>query len=310
MKKLRLITILAYFFAFVACEEILLEDDISQLEIKLLAPSNNSQISVNNIQFDWRALEGASSYRIQIATPSFGDATQFLLNTEIDTTTTQLPLHPGNYAWRVKGINGGYETPFSKGSFEVVAATEFSENTITLLTPEDNVITNEVSQELSWAQIDGASLYRIQVLNDIDEIVSEETTNQTTSNIQFGEGAFDWQVRGENGSQNTQYARRSLLVDITLPNVPELVSPINETILNSSEVVFEWNRESVAGSVEGDSLFVSSDANFTDLVLAELVTNSFSTTLENDTYYWLMKAFDEAGNESEDSAVFSFTVNN
>jgi len=307
-KQLRLITALAFLLGITSCEEILFEDDISEMQVQLLAPALNAEIASNSIRFDWQLIEGASTYRIQVATPTFENASQFVFDSELDTTTAEIQLNPGNYQWRVKGLNGGYETAYTTGTFTVVVPTDFSQLTVILTGPEDGRVTNEVNQQLSWQSLDGATLYRVQTLED-GNLLSEETTTALTLPVLFNEGDFVWQVRAENGTQNTLYTSNTLLVDTTAPNVPDLLSPTDGNTLSTSEISFEWSREDIPGSVESDSLFIYRDVDLTDLVLADQVSMPFSTTLTNDTYYWLMKASDEAGNESADSAVFSFTVN-
>ena len=91
--------------------------------------------------------------------------------------------------------------------------------------------------------------------------------------------------------------------------MPMLSSPQDEIELTSGDVTFEWTRELLEGSVEFDSIYVYRDMTLTDLVIKEESTSPFATTLTNDTYYWLVKSFDEAGNEGVSSSTFSFTVN-
>lgn len=293
-----------------ACEGVITEEDISDIEVRLLSPTNNAEISTNLVRFDWREVEGARSYNIQIATPSFGSPDQFLLDTQVDSLTTyEFELTEGRYQWRVKAMNEGYETRYSRASFDVVPVANFSDNTVILSSPENNLITNESSQILNWQEVDGATLYRLQVLEN-DAVVGEESTTGTQQTFSFPEGNITWQVRAENGSENTLYSARSLLIDVTDPNTPALTLPQDEAVLAIQDVSFEWTRELINGSVEFDSIYIYRDENLTDLVESNEATSPYATNLVNDTYYWFVKAFDEAGNESNDSAIFSFTIDN
>ena len=60
-----------------------------------------------------------------------------------------------------------------------------------------------------------------------------------------------------------------------------------------------------------DSIYVYSDVNLTTLSFKGLgVNKSYSKErLEKNTYYWFVKAFDKASNESEKSSVFQITLN-
>ncbi|MNY78328.1 hypothetical protein D3C86_2185280 [compost metagenome] len=72
---------------------------------------------------------------------------------------------------------------------------------------------------------------------------------------------------------------------------------------------FEWTRGEIAGSTEKDSIYIYKDNALTTLHLKNEGVSPFSASLDLGTYYWFVKAFDEAGNVSDKSIVFSFTVN-
>jgi len=294
-----------------SCEEggLLIENDISADRVTLLAPGENAQIGTNSIRFDWEALEDATGYELQVVTPNFDNPGQFAVNTILDSLTNfEQILDVATYQWRVRAINSNYKTPYSTASFEVIPVTNFSDNTVVLITPQDNLITNEAEQQMSWGLIDGATLYRIQILEN-DAVVSEESTSETVLISTFPEGNLEWQVRAENGTENTEYSKRTILVDLTAPNAALLTSPADQSTLDTNPVAFTWTRKPIAGSTERDSLFIYRDSGLTDLVLKDQAITPFEIDLENNTYYWLIKSYDEAGNTSDPSSTFSFTLN-
>ncbi|MEM7087109.1 MAG: hypothetical protein AAF489_13060 [Bacteroidota bacterium] len=310
MKK-QLYILLVTTLSLLSCEEggLLIENDISTDQVTLLAPSENAQIASNSIQFDWEALEDATSYELQVVTPNFDNPVQFVVNEILDSLTNfESILEVNPYEWRVRAKNSNYETSYSSASFEVIPVSNFSDNTVVLLSPENNLITNESEQELSWEPINEAITYRIQLLEN-GAVISEENTTKTVAAITFSEGSLEWQVRAENGLENTAYAARNILIDITAPNAASLVSPADQSIITTPTVSFNWTREPLAGSTEIDSLFIYRNSALTDLVLKDQATAPFETDLENNTYYWLIKSYDEAGNESAPSGTFSFTLN-
>ncbi len=255
-------------------------------------------------------MEGSINYEIQIATPSFANASQLVLNTVTDSTFYQVELIENEYEWRVRAQNSGYSTSYSSSKFKIVPITNFSNYTLILISPSNGIITNEDTYNLKWEDVPEATQYRIQVLDENGEPVQSETTTETSLDITFTEGSLVWQVRAEKDNEFTLYSQRNILVDKTTPNVPTLTAPTDEQIFTNPLVSFDWTRTLIVGSVEFDSIYVYRNLNLTDLVLREEVESPFETTLEtNDTYYWYMKAFDEAGNESGDSTVFSFTIN-
>ncbi len=293
-----------------ACEEggLLIETDISDKTLVLLAPGDGVEVASNVVFFDWAAVEDATTYEIQVATPDFDNPQQLVVNVTDTITSYEQQLNTGNYEWRVRAKNSNYETAYTTASFKVVQAANFSDNIVVLSAPANNLVTNVAGQNLQWQSIDGATLYRIQILEN-GTITDEQTTAATNLDVTFPEGSHTWQVRAENGTENTLYSSREILVDITNPNTPTLTKPVDEVVLTSGGVSFEWTRAAIQGSVEFDSIYVYRDVNLTDLAVKDRATSPFDATLVNDTYYWFTKAFDEAGNESPDSSVFSFTVN-
>lgn len=116
MKK-KLLTFCFLIFLF-SCEAIFVED-ISDRNVFLLAPTNNSEVANGAILFNWNSVEDTDSYQIQIAIPDFQNASQILLDSITTNTSITKELEIGEYQWRVKAMNSDYETPYSTSSFSV-----------------------------------------------------------------------------------------------------------------------------------------------------------------------------------------------
>ncbi|WP_281336234.1 hypothetical protein [Flavobacterium eburneipallidum] len=297
------------FLTFISCEEILMEKDISNREVVLVAPMNNAQFYSTGVTFFWETVADATEYQLQIATPNFANPLQIIVDTKIkeNSFTQQLPV--GNYEWRVRAINSGYSTDYSSRLVSVVSNADFQNNIVVLNTPANNLITKKTVQNLSWGAIIGATGYQVQIYDGNNTIVKDETVTTTNLNYTFTEGNFFWKVRATNGTQQTLYTSRSALVDTTVPNIPVLSSPANTSTTANTNVSFQWSRTSITGSVEKDSIFIYTDAALTVSKLKKEAVTPFSTTLDSGTYYWYTKSFDEAGNSGTKSSVFSFTVN-
>ncbi len=108
-------------FLISSCEEIVNEENISNDTVQLLAPSNDAVLATKQkISFNWEALGGANSYKLQIATPNFISATQIQLDTLVSRTDFTIDsLVAKSYEWRVKGLNSAYETVYSSNTFVV-----------------------------------------------------------------------------------------------------------------------------------------------------------------------------------------------
>jgi hypothetical protein len=310
MKKLLSLLCLSLFF--IACEDIVLEDDITDETVVLLAPANDAQFYSTSITFTWDPIENGSQYRIQIAWPNFENPMQIVSDQVVDTTSFTTQLNLGQYQWRVQGINSSYSTAFSTRSFTVVSNEDFQNNSVALQSPSDNSLTNVPVQNFSWQSVLGATGYHIQIINtDDNSLVTEQDVTSISYNYTFAtDGSFLWKVRATNGQQNTLYATRTIAIDSTPPNTPVLTAPANQSNSSSNEVTFQWTREPIAGSTEKDSIYIFNDSNLTDLEYENEESSPYTTTsLSDGTYYWYVKSFDAAGNTSQQSSVFSFTLN-
>lgn len=298
-----------FFISFFSCEEILLEKDISKSTVVLLAPVNNAQFFSTGVTFTWENLTDATEYQLQIAKPNFANPLQIVLDTKIKTTsfTQQLPI--GIYEWRVRAVNSGYSTNYVSRLLTVVSDVDFQSNTVVLNAPINNLITKTALQNLSWQSIIGATSYQVQVYDSNNTVISDQTTTATNVNYTFTEGNYFWRVRAINATQQTLYSSRSVLIDTTAPNTAVLSSPANTSLLTNTNVNFQWDRVPITGSVEKDSIYIYSDTALLVLKLKNEATTPFTSNLNTGTYYWFIKSFDQAGNVSNKSSVFNFTIN-
>lgn len=306
------------FLTGTGCDDIMEVPDISEEEVVLTAPAEGVTVRGNAVTFTWEPVEDAEAYVLQVATPDFPNASQVVIDRTIQKDTLGNPLPttfskemlPNSYAWRVKAVNSGYETPFTTHHFVLTESDDFSGNTVILNAPDDNFVTNQAEVTLSWGAIAEATGYRLQVLTGEGGTIQEEEITETALEVTFPEGSFTWQVRAEKETESTLYSSRELLVDLTPPNTPELTAPADERTTTDTEITFTWSRTAVTGSPEYDIIYIYSDDSLQNLVDEEEVTDkTFTKTLEKGTYYWNVKGFDRAGNEGEISETYSFTIN-
>ena len=116
IKKLFLIFL---FVGFIACDDIIEVVDISNETVTIIAPVNGSVIDTTRVNFTWKAMEEAETYHLQVATPTFNEATQIVLDTVVTKTEVSKTLNNNNYEWRIKAKNSGYETVYTTQSFSV-----------------------------------------------------------------------------------------------------------------------------------------------------------------------------------------------
>lgn len=149
----------------------------------------------------------------------------------------------------------------------------------------------------------------MQIYNSLATIISNQNTTNTNLNFTFPEGSFSWRVKASNGSESTLYSSNTILIDTTAPNVPILSAPTNASSASGTSLNFQWSRVLIPGSNEYDKIYIYKDAALTNLQSETQATSPFNTSLTSGTYYWFVKGFDAAGNESARSSVFSVIIN-
>jgi len=119
------ILLLLIAISFCSCDDIIEVTDISNEQVTLLAPLNNTVVADSLVNFNWNSVNEAESYLVQIATPNFENASQLVLDSVIviDTsftgTSVSRMLLDNTYEWRVKAFNSDFETDFSLSRFRV-----------------------------------------------------------------------------------------------------------------------------------------------------------------------------------------------
>ncbi len=308
MKKAHLY-IFACFCILFSCEEVLFEEDLSDQKTVLIAPSQDATVETTAVTFSWETVDQATEYHLQLAQPDFEKTTQIVIDTIITGTNFNATLIKNDYQWRVRGQNSGSSTPYALANFKVIESEDFSSREVLLVAPENDKITNTTTPSLQWQAVADAVLYRVQLLNQSNEVISEKTTNSTSTSLTFPEGVTQWKVRAENDTQSTLYTTRTLTVDSKNPKQPAVTAPLNDATQSGTIVTFSWTREAVEGTAEFDSIYIYTDEQLTELAKKDRITSPSDIDLEaSGTYYWILKAFDEASNQSEASTKSRFTI--
>lgn len=293
-----------------SCSDIVEEPDISLEKVKIIAPVNQTEVKGNVVNFTWESVADADSYLLQVASPDFNQAAQVYIDSLIKNTSFTQELLPNDYQLRVKAVNSAYETAYTYSAFTVRKSDGFEGNTLLLKNPSNNYSTNVATVTYSWDVIEGAVAYQIQVLDESGTVLSDETIDTPSIELTMTEGNFRWQVRAINEAEEaTLYSSRAILVDLRKPNTPKLIAPIDEGIESEGTVTFSWERESISGSTEIDSIYIYSDENQIELYKKGIgVASNYTTDMEVGNYFWKVKAFDTAGNISDDSNLNELTV--
>nr|WP_299339491.1 hypothetical protein [Allomuricauda sp.] len=210
---------------------------------------------------------------------------------------------------------------------DILEEVDISDRRVVVFAPLDSTVVSSNSVNFNWDRVEDATSYRFQLALPnfmdtqqlvLDSIFELDTLNQVGTQLQHDleNGSYEWRIKALNSGFETPYTQSSFVVngdenlDLDPPNTPQLVSPINGAAQDESTVNFSWTREDVPGTAERDSIYFFSDEALQDLVGKDIGANkTYSANFASGTFYWFVKAFDAAGNESDDSTTFSFTVN-
>lgn len=94
------------------CE--LLEEDISEVRIEVVAPADKAVAAPGPVDFRWRTVKRAAGYELTVASPSLAGATCIVVDTLLlaDTLSRsygcRAMLDAGEYEWSLRAFNGGY----------------------------------------------------------------------------------------------------------------------------------------------------------------------------------------------------------
>lgn len=112
MKKT--LSFLAAALLLCGCE--VLEKDLTERKIRVIAPADGVTVAAGEVLFRWQSVEDATGYEFRIVTPAFAAAERVILDTVLLADTLarsygcRVRLDAGHYAWSVAGFNGSYTT--------------------------------------------------------------------------------------------------------------------------------------------------------------------------------------------------------
>jgi hypothetical protein len=210
---------------------------------------------------------------------------------------------------------------------DLLEEVDISNQQVTIFAPVDGSVINTNAVQFNWNTVEEATSYRFQLADPnfentrqllIDSILPLDSLNNVGASINqtLLNGNYAWRIKALNSNFETVYTTAGFQVngdeniDLQAPNTPMLVAPTNGTTQNETTVAFSWTREDVPGTAERDSIYFYEEETLTTLISKDIGSNkTYAATVTSGTYYWFVKAFDTAGNESAASEIFNFTIN-
>ena len=115
-----------FLIALVGCDDVL-EEDITDDNITITAPLNETTVVSNAVTFQWNSNSGSEDYRVQV-----NDASNVMVvDSLVPANSFTYPLSPGVYSWRVRGENFAYQTAYTfPVSFTMEASEDMTNQTV------------------------------------------------------------------------------------------------------------------------------------------------------------------------------------
>ncbi len=273
-----------------------------EFPIIAISPAIGQKLATSTVTFDWDDIPGANKYRIQLSLdPSF-NTTVFTAKTTASTYAYLTNLtNAKTYYWRIQPRYGD-----TWGDW-LPALMFYSKNPPTapeLVSPLSGTITNDNDVTLTWNTAERGEYYRVQIAKDLlfTTTVLDETLGTgilSKSLPDFADGKYYWRVRAydEVDAKGKWSAVWSFKVDTKPPAVTALYKPKNGAVKTSTPN-FSWYAASGAktyvfeyGTTPGFTTPTYSSPSLA-------VLSHKPPAMAEGTYYWRVRAFDKAGNES------------
>jgi hypothetical protein len=296
-------------FLFCFCTDVI-DPDIAEEELELLAPTNGLNTILATHTFWWSEVESAEEYILQIVTPNFKFAERLVLDTSLTENKFTYGLVPGTYEWRVQAANTSSSTDFETNLLTIDPTLDISGELLQLLRPYENDTTNNATIEFRWVKLYNADEYSVELFHDTEPVKTRTTDKDTVIiPISWGDGQYEWKLKATNTTASTAYFSRLFYLDTEAPGKPTLTTPADNKIFTVKATSFTWNQISNGGSIVKDSLVIYKESPSNPSVAKLLSNTNYSVSLDAGTYKWYVRSIDKAGNLSEKSKLRSFTIN-
>lgn len=281
----------------------------------LNSPANGANIN-NTLKprLDWDDARGAGTikYRIQVAkNTSFSPTELDIPNLSNSEYTPGADLsNNSTYYWRVYASNEAGTSSWSEHrSFN----TRVLPAKPTLISPSDQNTIDTLKPSFDWNDAAYVASYRIQVddNNDFTSTVIDQSgltgsAHNPTSDLAVNT-TYYWRVQSANAVGTSSWSDRWWFKTPSPPSAPGLSSPANgSTINNTNKVTLSWGAVTNATSYQ---VQVSKNSNCSSPIIdaPESSTSYTTSQLDNNTYYWQVKAKNAIG-WSGWSSIWKFTV--
>jgi hypothetical protein len=311
-----------------SCKDIIAKN-ITGATPEMISPKLNDSIAKSPVTFIWKELSGATTYQLQIASPSFSNMTYYVLDTMVSKTSFTIELDSNQYEYKLTALNTGYESVvlgpirFWVGK----SAVKTGSSSLVLSTPINNTfVNNTFNGRFTWLAVTNADNYEFELRKggsfttgtNVYTMEPGNTLDKTLPSnlLPLAPGEYTWRVLVNSGTTYLTQNTGKFTVDTLTPNQATLLTPTNNsTVTLSDSTNFTWNngtQNALYQSALSSQIEISSDVNFNSILVTYTVNESqikkikLSSLTTGQTYYWRVKNKDAAGNASQPSTAFQF----
>lgn len=296
---------------FASCS-LITETNISDETVYIIAPPNNLETPVNTQTLWWEHVNDAEKYNVIIVSPRWDSIVTLIADTNVSENKFSITLTPGEYDWGVSAYNSSSKTAYTISHISIDSSSNLTGETVTLLSPKNNLNTNSQDIKFNWDLLPKAESYVFDIKYiswDGENVVNTKTVKEDTLSLVLEESVYYWGVRAINEFSQTGYTIRTLIVDITPPEKPTVESPTLNDTVSGQDLLIKWIRPGAQLSDVKDSLFLSTDSLFKTIDQQYVITGDPEKTisgLSTGKQFLRIVTFDQAGNIGEAAQVRFF----
>jgi hypothetical protein len=165
---------------------------------------------------------------------------------------------------------------------------------------------------MDWEHVSGYPGYVLHVSThpDFSDTVCLDSTAVDSAFVTVPEGLYYWQVWVYDGTGiEGPAAQDSFGVDATLPSTPTLVFPPDGYATNQSLMIFVWSASvDERSGLHGYLLECADNPEFDGALTWWTSDTTYNESMDDDDYYWRVRAVDIAANLSEWSETWTFSI--
>ena len=268
--------------------------DISPPTSIITSPEDSSVIGTNVVVIEWTASDEISGI------------SHFELYIDGQTVNRSIPAYQRTYTQILSEGTHGIEliTVDNAGNSaaQLISITiDTSLPTVTITSPEDNSAIGTTFVTIEWNasdEISGISHFELYI--DGQTMNTEVPADQRTYTQTLSEGTHEIMVKAIDKVGNSASHSINIIVDISSPTVT-ITSPENDSTIDTTVVVIEWNASDEISGISHFELYVDSQVVKNDICPCQ---KTYILILEKGSHIIELKAIDKAGN----SASYSINI--